>query len=166
MVRSAIFLTLCLAVLPSFAADCTTTKLANLNGYTDYKELVWKTPLVDVGQIFLTKHVCENGKPYLSIEVHGPYSTETYSLPLEDLEELSELRRPLEKLRSEFEIGPVYTSCRTTKTESRIDVHIDSLLMRAITCVDTGNTYLTISVPGGYRRVISVSVFNQEVSHE
>lgn len=97
-----VVLTLCLADLPSFAADCTTTKLANLNGYTDYKELPWKTQPVDVRQIFLTKHVCENGKPYLSIEVHGPYSIETYSLPLEGLEELSELRRSLEKLHSEF----------------------------------------------------------------
>lgn len=149
MVRGAIFLTLFLAVSPSFADDCTTTKLANLNGYTEYKELPWKTTaFIEVGQIFLTKRVCENGKPYLRIEAHGPYSVRTFTTLLEDLQELSKLRETMEELRSEFNIGPVFTSCRTTRTESKIDFHINHLLVKATTCVDTGRTYLTAHVGG------------------
>ena len=152
-----------LAVSLPASADCTTTKLANFNDYTNYQELPWKDSPVDVGQLFLTKHVCENGKPYLGIEAHGPYSVETFSTQLEDLGELSELRETLEKSLLEFEIGPVFTSCRTTKTEGRIDFSINYLRLYANTCVDSGLTYLTFSVGGTRtRRPVYVSVFRQE----
>ena len=97
--------------------------------------------------------------------MHGAYSLETWALPLEQSSELAALINVLESLGSDFDVGAVYTSCTTTRSESSVDINVAGLRISATTCMDTKKTYFVASAGGRYRWVY-VPVFTREALAE